>query len=82
MSETPSTPTEFQKMLSKFNRIIENDPPASKVENDLIKLSEFAKNSIHLNLRQKDAVMARCSNYINGTYGRTKSKENLNYQNQ
>lgn len=82
MTETTTTPTEFQKMLAKFHRIIENEPPVSQVKDQLEKLSEFAKKSAHLNSRQTDAVMARCDNYTNGLYGKTKSKENMNYQNQ
>ena len=75
MSETTTMPTEFQKMLSKFHRIIEKAPPVKDVKDSLEKLNELAKISPHLNLRQKDAVMERCKNYINGEYGMSKKKQ-------
>lgn len=78
MSETATIPTEFDKMLSKFHRIIENEPPVKDVKEQLEKLSEFAKNSKQLNSRQMDAIMARCHNYIIGDYGVNRKKDAFN----
>lgn len=67
--------TEFQLMLKKFNRTVDNNPSVAEVKEMLTTLADLAKNSPHLNSRQKDAIVARCDNYINGTYGVNRKKE-------
>lgn len=68
-------PTEFELMLKKFNRTVDNTPPLSEVKETLLKLREFAINTKSLNSRQMDAIVARVDNYINGTYGKNAKKE-------
>ena len=63
----------FQKLLDKFHALIKDEPSVSKVKEDLDKLKEEAVNAF-LTFNQKDAIIARCDNYINGVYGST-SKE-------
>jgi hypothetical protein len=68
-------PTEFELMLRKFNRTVDNQPPVSEVKETLTKLRELSINSKALNSRQTDAIVARCDHYINGTYGKNAKKE-------
>lgn len=58
----------FPLMLKEFEALIDNTPEASTVKNQLEKLSASAESSNELNIRQKEAIMARCKNYINGEY--------------
>ena len=73
MSETVKS--QFELLLIKFNGIIDNQPPVSEVKEKLEKLSELAKKSSELNSRQVEAITARVSNYLNGSYGRNTKKE-------
>lgn len=77
MSETV-TKTDFELMLQKFNRTVENQPKVSEVKETILKLRELAINSKALNSRQTDAITARVDNYLNGTYGVNKKKELFN----
>jgi len=63
-------PTEFQLMLKKFHRTIE-DTKLSKKERDetLSTLRQLAIDSAELNPRQTEAITARIDNVFNGTYG-------------
>ena len=70
----------LQTLLKMFHDIIKSDPPAEKVAEELKALKEMAIKSQELTARQIDAIVARCDNYMNGTYGNTKSKENLSHQ--
>jgi len=72
--------TEFQLMLQKFNRTVDNQPPVSEVKETLTKLRDLAISSKQLNTRQTDAIVARCDNYINGLYGKNAKKENYKPQ--
>lgn len=64
---------QFTKMLREFNSLIVTTPAVEKVKNKLLDLKRRAELSVELNYRQKDAIIARCDNYINGTYGNTKN---------
>jgi hypothetical protein len=73
MSTANFAQDEFTLLLRAFNGLIESKPPINKVEKELIKLKAQAEKSAELNSRQKAALTDRCDNYINGTYGNTKS---------
>ncbi len=71
--------TPFALMLKDFHRIIENEPPAEKVKKELISLREKASKDAGLNIRQKDAIIARCDNYMKGEYGNTKTEVHMQH---
>lgn len=61
----------FDALLKEFNRLWDNSPK------DIEKFESF-KQRVKLAIlypRQMDAVVARCNNVINGTYGNTKKPE-------
>lgn len=60
----------FQKLLDKFHELIKNTPSPGKIKNQLTELKKEAYNTF-LTGAQRDAIAARCDNYINGTYGST-----------
>lgn len=60
----------WRGMLKIFHDLIEDTPPVSKIKDELLELSEEAKNTFHLTPNQKRGIMERCSNYIDGTYGK------------
>jgi hypothetical protein len=62
----------FSVMLSEFNALIHEAPSKEKIKNELMKISDAAAINSGLNSNQKDAIMARCRNYLNGTYGKPK----------
>lgn len=66
--------TKWRAMLGTFEKIIKGFPSVQSVKEDLEALSESAKNTNLLTGAQKDAIVARCRNYINGTYGVNKTK--------
>lgn len=72
--------SEFQLMTKIFNKLIELNPSAESIKKELLDLKSEAEKSSELNIRQKDAIIAKCDNYLNGNYGNTKTKENLTYQ--
>jgi len=65
---------EWRSMLNVFAETIKGNPPVEDVKEDLEQLMEEAKNTFLLTGAQKDAIVARCRNYINGTYGVNKTK--------
>lgn len=75
----PTIPDAFSWMLLSFNNLIEDNPPIQKVKAPLKKLIDDAKINPELNYRQREAIIACCDNYLNGTYGNTKTAENLNH---
>lgn len=70
----------WQALLKMFHDIIQSDPPVQKVAEELKSLKDMAIKSHELTARQIDAIIARCDNYMNGTYGNTKTTGNLNHQ--
>ena len=66
---------EWRSMLDTFAGMIDKNPPVEKVKDDLLELMEAAKNTFYLTGAQKDAICARCRNYINGVYGKNKQKD-------
>ena len=60
----------FKSLLRTFEKIIENDPPVSKVKQELLDLAQSSTTAA-LTARQAEAVYDRCMNYINSTYGST-----------
>lgn len=67
---------QWRQMLKAFELIINGNPPAEKVKNELKELKEAAKNAKHLTFAQISAITARCDNYLAGEYGNTKKPEN------
>jgi hypothetical protein len=70
---------EFSIMLRAFNGIVEKKPSAEKVKGELLELKEQASISNELNIRQKEAIMDRVDNYLNGNYGNTKVDSNFGH---
>ena len=66
---------EFTILLREFNALVKEKPPVEKIKKELLKIKAKAEKSAELNYRQKDAVIARCDNYINSEYGNTKRAE-------
>lgn len=64
----------FKAMLRTFEEIIDKAPVISKVKQPLLDLAERAGKA-PLTARQADAIYGRCMNYINGTYGVDRIKE-------
>lgn len=60
-------------MLSLFKETIKDKPPVSEVKEDLLELAEEAKTTFLLTPNQKSGIVERCTNYINGTYGKNLS---------
>jgi len=71
--------SEWHNLLGQFHKIITGNPAPEKVKEKLLDLKSCAENSALINIRQKEAIVARCVNYINGEYGNTKTLENLNH---
>lgn len=67
------TPDEFTILLRAFNSLVAMMPPIDKIKQDLLAIKTSANNSNELNASQKDAITARVDNYLDGTYGNTKS---------
>lgn len=65
---------EWRSMLNTFAETIKGNPPVEDVKEDLEELMDMAKNTFLLTGPQKDAICARCRNYINGVYGVNKVK--------
>lgn len=72
MGEKVIAPDEFTILLRAFNKLVENNPKPDNIKTELQDLKDSAESSYELNSRQKDAIIARVKNYINGTYGKTK----------
>lgn len=64
----------WKSLLEMLFKIIEKDPAPEKVKDKLLELKEVAANSNHLTERQKNGIMSRCDNYINGTFGKDSKK--------
>lgn len=60
----------FQKLLNSFHKIIEDSPKPEKVKEKLEAL-KMETTTIFITGHQRDAIHARCNNYLNGTYGST-----------
>ena len=65
----------WNSMLEMFKKIIEKDPAPEKVKDKLLELKKAAINTHHLTERQKEGILARCDNYLNGTYGKDEKKK-------
>jgi len=65
----------FDSMLKIFAEIIDGNPPIDKVKDELVELKEACQSTGLLTLRQSDAIIGRCNNYLNGTYGVDKVKD-------
>lgn len=70
------------ELLTAFKTLTDKNPPPESIRGALeaIKLKAENADKKELSYRQKDAIMARCDNYLSGEYGKTKTPENLAYQ--
>src|SRR4051812_9863848 len=66
----------FNGLLNEFDEI---KPEDAKAKDKWKKLIEAAKQREPSTLRQKQAVIARCENQINGTYGMSKVASNFGH---
>jgi len=89
MAQTAATPhlqddtlciAEWRGMIGIFKTLIKDSPKPEAIKADLLSLKEMAKISANLTMRQVEAIHARCDNYLNGTYGNTKTEENMSQQ--
>lgn len=71
LAELPKTM--FQKLLIEFNGLVEELPPISKVEANLMALIDKSQHP-ELTARQSEAIRARCVNYLTGQYAGQKQK--------
>ena len=71
LAELPKTV--FQKLLIEFNGLVEELPPISKIEANLMALIEKSQHP-ELTARQSEAIRARCINYLTGQYAGQKQK--------
>ena len=53
---------EFDVLLNAFNKVIKDSPAVSKVKVELEDLIKAVEGSPTLNIRKKDAIIARCEN--------------------
>lgn len=68
---------EWRAMLKIFHATINGEPEPEKVKDKLLALKQSAANSKVLTYHQVSGITERCNNYLNGTYGKTKTTENL-----
>lgn len=59
----------WDSMLKVFSAIIKGNPNPEKVKDKLTTLSDSAVNTNLLTPRQREGIVGRCRNYINGKYG-------------
>ncbi len=72
---------DFPVFLKEFNSLVATTPTVASVKDKLLEIKEAAKISPELNLRQKEAIIARVDNYINGTYGKKDQEFKAHKQN-
>lgn len=65
-----SAKSEFAFVCKEFTDLTKDAPSISKVQGDLKDMIDAVKNSAEMNYRQKEAIIARCENYLSGTYGK------------
>jgi hypothetical protein len=71
---------QWRKMIKTFELIIKNDPKPEAVKTDLEELREQAKLSKDLTFAQTSAIVDRCDNYMNGSYGNSKKPEHYSQE--
>lgn len=74
MSNTQKIPDEennkaWKSFLNDFATLIEGYPKVETIKQNLSKLRESASLSDRLTYHQKDAIRARCDNYLSNQYG-------------
>jgi len=70
----------WRERIGIFNNIVKENPKPETIRKELEALKVSAKINPHLTMRQIEGITARCDNYLNGTYGNTKTDENMNQQ--
>lgn len=69
--------TNWDALLKIFHGIVEKNP--KDAETQINSLRELAKAK-NLTPRQAEGIDARCENYLNGTYGKTKTAANISQE--
>ncbi len=69
----------WAEVLNAFHSTIEGNPAPEKVSKKLNSLSEDAKISSDLTIRQRGAIIDRVGYYLKGEYGNTKRAEHFNH---
>lgn len=72
MKKQELRPDDFEFLLKEFNDLVTGMPPKEKIKKELLELKARTNKSDELNLRQKEAIIARIDNYLNDNYGKTK----------
>jgi hypothetical protein len=70
---------EWRRLLGKFKSLISDEPAPENIKKELAALREEAKANPHLTYHQVSAILARCDNYLLGTFGSTKRIEHMNH---
>lgn len=65
----------FQLFINEFHKVIDGYPEIEKITSKLNELKEKATLS-ELTYHQKDAILARCKNYLKGEYGEQVKRTN------
>lgn len=69
---------EWRRMLSIFKSVAEVDSPPKNSKDILKNLIAEAKVNKMLTQRQVEGIVARCDNFLNGSFGNTKTDLQLN----
>lgn len=77
MTTQNATQDNFTILLRGFDEIIKGYPPIDKVKESLNELVDSATLDNELTFWQKEAVIARCKNYLKVEYGSQVQKEDL-----
>lgn len=64
----------FVLFLRDFNELIKDQPPIKDVKNKLCEIKASVLNAHSMTGRQVEALVERCDNYLNGSYGRNLSR--------
>lgn len=72
MKKQELRPDDFEFLLMLFNDLVKEMPPKEKIKKELLELKARTNKSDDLNLRQKEAVIARIDNYLTDNYGNSK----------
>ncbi len=68
---TEITLDSFSILLKRFNKLVQSFPKVDDIKTDLESIKEDAIKAVDLTGRQREAVVARVNNYLDGTYAST-----------
>jgi hypothetical protein len=63
----------FPTLISRFGKLVENNPPVKSIQKELDDIKEAAKNNSSLTSKQVSAVIDRVNNYLVGKYSKNKT---------